>query len=187
MWRNRSTLCLYAIPLVCLAILFSGPRSLPAAEVDMAEVRRLAKEPVETILEGSPVEIINKNTYWDRVRKSSKPVTVMFYTSKDQKSRDAATLFRYLALDFHQAIHFYGYKVADNTPVERQILKQLNESYSLDKVPGTFFYDNDKGNMELEKEDYSVPLLKEYRTPGRLLWKTYYKYVTKYIRENILD
>jgi hypothetical protein len=41
--------------------------------------------------------------------------------------------------------------------------------------------------MELEKRDYSVPSLIEYRTPRPLLWNIYYQTTRKYIRENILD
>ena len=67
------------------------------------------------------------------------------------------------------------------------ITKRLLDTYSLDKVPGSFFYDNDTGKMVLEQEDYQVPVLKEYRTPSQFFWKTWYKTVTKYINKNILD
>ena len=41
--------------------------------------------------------------------------------------------------------------------------------------------------MELEKTDYSVPLMLEYRTPSMLFWKTYHQAIREYIQKNILD
>ena len=54
-------------------------------------------------------------------------------------------------------------------------------------MPATLFYDNDKGKMELETSDYSVPTMAEYRTPSPFFWNTYYQATRKYIKENILD
>ena len=62
-----------------------------------------------------------------------------------------------------------------------------NTAYGLDKVPGTFFYDNDTGKMVLEREEYDLPTFKEYRTPGMFLWKVYYNKVRAYIDQSILD
>jgi hypothetical protein len=41
--------------------------------------------------------------------------------------------------------------------------------------------------MELEKTEYSVPAVIEYRTPRPLLWSTYHQRVRKYIQDHILD
>ena len=164
---------------------FSG--SALAAEVDMKEVKRLAREPVGTIIEGSPVQIISDGDYWKMVNGSKHPAVVFFYVNDDQKSRNLATLIRYLAFDFEYKVSFFAYEVTDHKPIPKDVTKRLLDTYSLDQVPGSFFYDNDTGKMVLEQEDYQVPVLKEYRTPSQFFWKTWYKTVTKYINENIQD
>jgi hypothetical protein len=158
-----------------------------AAEVNMAEVRRLAENPVKTILLGTPVLKVNDATYQSLVFKSTRPVIVVFYANQDQDSRNLATLLRYLSFDFQQKITFCIYEVAEKKPIPSDLLGRLQKTYSLDKVPGTFFYDNDKGKIELEREHYEVPSIKEYRAPKMLFWKTYYETITKYIEKNILD
>jgi hypothetical protein len=158
-----------------------------AAEVNMAEVRRLAENPVKAILTEAPVVRVNDASYQSLVFKSPRPVVVIFYADQDQDSRNLATLMRYLSLDFQQKITFCIYEVAEKKPVPNDLLARLQKTYSLDKVPGTFFYDNDKGKIELEREYYETPSLKEYRTPKMLLWKTYYEAISKYINKNILD
>jgi hypothetical protein len=76
---------------------------------------------------------------------------------------------------------------SNQKPILEKLAKRLQELYSLDKVPGTFFYDNDKGKMELERENYDVPIMKEYRAPSMFFWKIYYKVITEYVKEHILD
>ena len=158
-----------------------------AADVDMDDVRRLAREPVETILSGAPIGRVSDATYWKTVQRSPKPVVVVFYANQDQQSRHLATLVRYLALEFSGAIVFYGYPVTAGATVERNALAALQKRYGVKKVPATLFYDNDRGKMELERTDYSVPAVIEYRTPSPLFWNTYYQTIRKYIKENILD
>jgi hypothetical protein len=158
-----------------------------AAEVSMAEVRRLAETPVKTILQGTPVLEVNDATYQSLVLKSTRPVIVVFYVNQDQDSRNLATLMRYLSLDFQQKITFCIYEVAEKKPIPSELLSRLRKTYGLDKVPGTFFYDNDKGKIEIEHRDYGVPSIKEYRAPKMVLWKTYYEKITKYIEKDILD
>jgi hypothetical protein len=153
----------------------------------MAEVRRLAENPVKTILQGTPVLRVNDATYQSLVFKSTRPVVVIFYVNQDQDSRNLATLMRYLSLDFRQKITFCIYEVAEKKPIPSDLLSRLLKTYGLDKVPGTFFYDNDKGKIEIEREYYEVPSIKEYRTPKMLFWKTYYEKITKYIEKDILD
>ena len=161
--------------------------SSTAAEVNMAEVRRLAENPVKTILLEAPVLKVNDATYQNLVFKSTRPVVVMFYVDQDQDSRNLATLMRYLSVDFQKKITFCVYEVAEKKPIPNDLSARLQKTYSLDKVPGTFFYDNDKGKIELEREHYETPSLREYRTPKMLIWKTYYETITKYINKNILD
>ena len=159
--------------------------NMPA--VDMTEVRRLAREPVETILAGAPVGRVSDTDYQTVVHASPRPVVVFFYASQDEKSRNLATLARSLALEFSQVISFYGYQVTTGATVERQALAALQTQYGVRQVPATLFYDNDRGKIELEKTDYSVPTFTEYRTPSMFLWKTYHQAIREYIKKSILD
>ena len=155
--------------------------------VEMDEVRRLAREPVEAIFSGAPVARVSDTDYRALVNGSPRPVVVVFYASQDEKSRNLATLTRYLALEFSQAISFYGYRVAPGAKVERDALAALRKRYGVTQVPATLFYDNDRGKIELEKADYSVPTLTEYRTPSMFLWKTYHQVIREFIKKSILD
>ena len=175
------------VPCILLVISFTSVVPSRATEVNMTEVRKLAEQPVKTILQGTPVIKISDVDYQDLVFKSTRPVVVLFYIDQDQDSRNLATLLRYLSIDFQKRITFCIYEVAEKRPISKDLSARLQKTYSLDKVPGTFFYDNDKGKIELERENYQVPSLKEYRTPKMLFWKTYYTTITKYIEENILD
>ena len=152
----------------------------------MDDVRRLAQGPVETIFSGAPIGRVSDVDYWKTVQGSPKPVVVVFYANQDQRSRHLATLARYLALEFSEAVVFYGYPVTAGATIEHNALAVLQKRYAVKKVPATLFYDNDRGKMELEKADYSVPSLIEYRTPRPLLWNVYYQTTRRYIRENIL-
>ena len=158
-----------------------------AADANMAEVRRLAREPVETIFADAPISRLSNADYWKTVRGSAKPVVVIFYANQGQQSRHLATLARYLAREFSPAVVFYGYSVTGGTTVEHNALAALERRYGVKKVPATLFYDNDHGKMELERADYSVPALIEYRTPSLLFWNTYHQTTRDYIRKNILD
>ena len=166
--------------------LASGVRA-NAPAVDMTEVRRLAREPVEAILSGVPVSRVTDKNYRTMVHDSPHPVVVVFYANQEEKSRNLATLVRYLALEFSQVISFYGYEVTPGASVERRAFGALQKQYGIKQVPATLFYDNDRGKIELEKTDYSVPTFTEYRTPSMLFWKTYHHAVREYIRKSILD
>lgn len=172
---------------LCLFLLVATFKISIAAEVDISEVKRLIKRPVEAILQGAPIVQINDTNYWKCIQQSSKPVVVIFYINQEKSSRNLASLIRYLAIDFHEKIAFCAFEVSERGPVHKEVAKRLENAYSLDKTPGTFFYDNDKGEMELERENYEVPIIKEYRTPSMLFWKTYYQAIVKYIEKNILD
>ena len=168
-----------------LGFMMSLCLTVQAAEVNMAEVRRLAREPVETILSGAPIGRVSDATYWQTVQGSQKPVVVMFYANQDQPSRHLATLIRYLALEFSGSVVFYAYPVAAGATVEGNALAAL-QKYGVTRVPATLFYENDHGKMELERTDYSVPAVIEYRTPNALLWNTYHQATRKYIQQYIL-
>ncbi len=189
MKRDRRTILPYCSIGSCIMLMVFLASVVPsrAAEVNMTEVRRLAEQPVKIILKGAPAIRIDDVNYRDHVFKSTRPVVVLFYVDQDQDSRNLATLIRYLSIDFEKKISFCFYEVAERKPVSKDLSARLQKAYSLDKVPGSFFYDNDKGKIELEREDYDVPTLKEYRTPNMFFWKTYYNAITKYIEESILD
>jgi hypothetical protein len=157
------------------------------AEVNMAEVEALAARPVREILKDTPFQEIDDAEYWAAVRGSKRPVVVLFYSNEDQPSQNLATLLRYIAVDYSDRITFYRFMVVPKGKPDRETLIRMEKAYSLDQVPGTFFYDNDTGAMVLEKEDYTLPTFKEYRTPGMFLWKVYYFAVREYIDKHILD
>jgi hypothetical protein len=155
--------------------------------IDMAEVRRLAGQPVRMILRDTPVTEITDADYRPKVQGSPRPVIVVFYADRDEKSRNLATLARYLAADFAAKITFYGYRASDGDRVDRPTAQRLGKDYGVEQIPATLFYDNDRGHIELERTHYEVPTLTEYRTPSILFFKTYYSRVHEYITKHILD
>ena len=161
--------------------------SASVPDPDMAEVRRLAREPVETILAGVPVGRISDQDYRKLVHDSPRPVVVFFYANQDEKSRNLATLGRYLAMEFKDVISFYAYQVSAGTQVDRPALESVRKRYGVKQIPATLFYDNDTGKIELEKADYAVPRVTEYRTPSMFFWKTYHQAIRDYIKKSILD
>jgi len=158
-----------------------------AAEIDMSEVRRIAQQPVHQILQGTPFTHISDSDYLQKVDSGTRPVIVVFYADKDEKSRLLATLGRYLATDFSNKITFYAYRASDGAQVGKKKLQHLQKSYGVKQIPATLFYDNDKGKMELERTNYAVPTLAEYRTPSAFFFKVYYNTISDYINKNILD
>ena len=172
--------------ILCLAFAANVRLSF-AAEIKMVEVEALAKLPVREILKDAPVQELSGETYWKFVRGSKKPVVVMFYSNEDQESQNLATLVRYVASDYSSRVSFYRLMVVPKGKPDRPTLARMQGAYGLDKVPGTFFYDNDTGKMVLEREQYDLPTFKEYRTPGLFLWKVYYNKVRAYIDKSILD
>ncbi len=170
-----------------LAVSFRRPARAAAPEVDMAEVRRLAREPVETIFAGAPVGHVSDADYRKTVEGSPRPVVVVFYANQDERSRNLATLARYLAFEFSEVVAFYGYRVTAGARVESQAIAALQKQYRINRVPASLFYDNDRGKMELERTDYSVPALVEYRTPSLFFWRTYHQAIREYIQKSILD
>ena len=194
--KTHHRVCCVSIALI-LALGFSttiaqAPAARPpaastqAVSVDMAEVRRLAREPVETIFSGAPIDRVSDADYRKTVQGSPKPVVVVFYANQDERSRHLATLVRYLALEFNGSVAFYGYPVTEGATVDHNALATLKHRYKVKQVPATLFYDNDRGKIELEKTEYSVPAVIEYRTPRPLLWSIYHQRVRKYIEDHTL-
>ena len=181
-WHGERPVSRRAALATAVGLALSLSRAAPAAvpAVDMAEVRRLARDPVETIFAGVAIGRVSDPDYWKTVRGSKKPVVVIFYANQDERSRNLATLARYLALEFHEVVGFYGYRVTAGSTPEPAVLAAVDKQYGVN-----LSYDH--GEMELEKTDYSVPLMLEYRTPSMLFWKTYHQAIREYIQKNILD
>jgi thiol-disulfide isomerase/thioredoxin len=170
-----------------VACCLAAPTPGYSAEIDMTEVRRLAKEPVQAILKGTPFADVSDADYQKKVQDDTRPVIVLFYADRDEKSRNLATLARYLAMDFGDKISFVAYQASRGVQVDKGTLQRLQKRYGVKQVPATFFYDNDKGKMELERTNYTVPTLAEYRTPSTLFFKVYYNNIHDYITKHILD
>ena len=158
-----------------------------AVAIDMGEVRRIARQPVSGILRGTPIADITDADYRQKVDGSPRPVIVVFYAEQDEKSRNLATLARYLAQDFSSKIGFYAYRASEAAAVDRSTSERLAKDYGVRQVPATLFYDNDRGKIELERTQYDAPTLVEYRTPSMLFFRTYYSAIHKYVSESILD
>jgi hypothetical protein len=170
----------------CLAVFLFLPCA-EADKIDMKAVKELSKQPVTLILKNAPVKELVQENYWPSVRSGKEPAVVMFYTNIDQNSQNLATLIKYLSLEYGRKIRFFRYQVSGTGKPATMTMTQLEKLYSLDKVPGVLIYDNDTGEFVLEEEQYTVPAFKEYRTPGMMIWKVFYKKVKKIIEENILD
>jgi hypothetical protein len=172
-----------ALGVCCFAATTSGH----AAEIDMAKVRQLAKQPVHEILRGTSFTEISDADYRQKIDNGSRPAIVVFYADQDEKSRLLATLARYLAADFSSKIGFYAYRTTNGARAGKKTLQHVLKSYGVKQIPATLFYDNDKGRMELERTNYTVPTLAEYRAPNTLFFKMYYSTIRDYIEKNILD
>ena len=183
-------------PMTCLQrfvttlfLAFLGiPALANAAEnIDMSKVRALAALPVKEILRDAPVRELDLANYWKTVRGSPRPVVVMFYSNVDPESQRLATLIRYVAIRYKDKFSTYGVMVVEKGKPAKTVAAEYEKNYSLDMTPGILFYDNDRGKMELENEQYIDANFKEFRTPSLLLWKIYYNAVCSYIDKHILD
>ena len=188
--------CRGAIPtalLLAAALVLPAPTDA-ADDIDMSKIRALAALPVKDIFRDSPVQDLSPASYWKTVRASPTPVVVMFYSNVDPESQRLATLIRYVALKYHAKFSTYGVMVAESGKPAKATAAEFEKRYSLDKTPGVLdktpgvlFYDNDRGRMELESEQYIDASFKEFRSPSMLLWRVYYDTVCRYIDKNVLD
>ena len=119
-----------------------------AVAIDMGEVRRIARQPVSGILRGTPIASITDADYRQKIDGSPRPVIVVFYAEQDEKSRNLATLARYLAQDFSTKIGFYAYRASDAAAVDRSTSERLAKDYGVRQIPATLFYDNDRGKID---------------------------------------
>ncbi len=173
MWRYFY--CLIALAIV--AVLISTYTS--AEDINMSEVRKLAKLSVDDILDGVPVTPIKIDTYWKTIRERKRPKVVFFYSNNDGPSQRVATLVRFIAMEYSDRLAFRRVKVVEAGKPDARMRKDLEARCSLDKTPGILFYDNVGDKMVLEDEDYVDADFKDFSTPKMLLWKTYYSVVRK--------
>ena len=98
-----------------------------------------------------------------------------------------ATLIHYVAADYKDRIQFRRVEVQGEGKPSRELQKDLQKRFGLDDVPGILFYDNVKGEMVLEDEDYIDADFKEFRTPGMFFWKRYLSGIRKELDELLAD
>lgn len=146
----------------------------------MSDVRRLALLSVDEIIRGTPIAKISASDYVKKIQNSDKPTLVIFYANRGKRSRNLATLIRYLALDLYGKINFFAYKVSEEIPVRQEVCLRLKQEYNLEKTPGTILFnpkpDNKKGVYHIND-----PIFIDYRTPSLFLWKRYYGIIAHYI------
>ena len=171
---------------ICFAVFFEIAALAAAESIDMSKVRALAALPVKEILRDTPVRELDVANYWKTVRGNPRPVVVMFYSNVDPESQRLATLIRYVAIKYREKFSTYGVMVAEKGKPLKTVAAEYEKNYSLDKTPGILFYDNDRGKMELQGEQYIDANFKEFRTPSLLFWKIYYNAVCSYIDKHIL-
>ena len=162
---------LHLLAVAILVFLFPNPSS--GQSVDMAVVRALAERPVDEILDGTPVQLIELERYWEAVRGRNRPLVVFFYSNKHGPSQRVATLIRFVSIDYADRLDFRRVKVVEQGSPPRALARDLERRFSLDDTPGILYYDNVGDEMVLEEEDYVEADFKEFRTPQMFLWQTY--------------
>ena len=155
--------------------------------VNIKEVRRLAKLPVNEILLNSSIEIISTARYWPRIRGRTSPLVVFFYSDIDGDSQRLATLIKYITPHYQNKLSFARVQVAEVGKPGENAASDLRVRYSLDKTPGILYYDNVGEKMVLEEEDYIEADFKEYRTPKMFIWNSYYSGVRKELDKLLSD
>ena len=156
-------------------------------DINMKEVKKLAKKPVDVILNQDLIETFSINNYWKSVHNRNKPLVVFFYSNKHGPSQRLATLIKYVSPHYSDKLSFARLKVNEEGIPVKNVADDLNQKFSLDSTPGILFYDNVKTDMVLEHEDYIDADFKEFRSPGMLLWKTYYNAVRKELDTLLAD
>lgn len=155
-------------------------------EINMKEVKKLAKKPVDVIL-NQDLEVFSIKDYWKSVHNRDKPLVVFFYSNNHGPSQRLATLIKYVSPHYSNKLSFARLKVNEQGIPEKGLADDLNKKFSLDSTPGILFYDNVSKDMVLEHEDYIDADFKEFRSPGMLLWKTYYTEVRKELDKLLSD
>ena len=173
---------------LAIFVLVAIPVQMQADDgVNIKEVRRLAKLPVNEILLGSSIEIISIDRYWARVRGRTNPLVVFFYADNDGDSQRLATLIKYVIPHYQNKLSFARVQVSEVGKPGKNTASDLRVRYSLDKTPGILYYDNVGEKMVLEEEDYIEADFKEYRTPKMFIWNSYYSGVRKELDKLLSD
>ncbi len=185
--KGLPTNALYGfIPLIVILVLWF-PSAGAAEDIKMKDVRTLAKLKVNGILKERSVLKAEVDHYWETVHKRDRPLIVFFYINQDPGSQRVATLIHYVAPDYKDRIQFRRVEVQGEGIPSGEFQKDLQKRFGLDDVPGILFYDNVKGEMVLEDEDYIDADFKEFRTPGMFFWKRYLSGIRKELDELLAD
>lgn len=157
-------------------------------KVNMNEVREIVKMPVNEALKDTPVKVIEPGEYWKALRrKYDKPLIAFFYSDKDPESQRVASLLKYVALDYDGRIYFIRVETSNEGKPDKRIAEEFRKKFDLEKTPGILFYDNVRGKLVLEDEDYVDADFKEFRTPSLTFWQTYYSVVRKELDKLLSD
>ncbi|MGH7381022.1 MAG: hypothetical protein ACREKR_02155 [Candidatus Methylomirabilales bacterium] len=142
---------LHLLAVGILVFLLSNPSS--GQSMDMAEVRGLAERAVDEILDGTPVQSIELERYWEAVHGRNRPLVMFFYSNKDGPSQRVATSIRFVSIDYADRLDFRRVKVVEQGRPPKALARDLEARFSLDDTPGILFYDNVGDKMVLEDED----------------------------------
>ena len=169
-------------------ILLTFPLRMQAGhDISIKQVRLLATQPVNQILQNSPVEKISIAQYWDKIRGRNKPLSVFFYSNSDGESQRLATLIKYVTPHYQGRLSFIRVQVSEKGKPDKNTASEILSRFSLDKTPGILFYDNVGENMVLEDEEYIDADHKEYRTPRMFFWRTYYSGIRRELDKLLAD
>lgn len=130
----------HLLAVAILVFLFPNPSS--GQSVDMAVVRALAQRPVDEILDGTPVQLIEIERYWEAVRGRNRPLVVFSYSNRHGPSQRVATLIRFVSIDYADRLELRRVKVVEEGRPPRALARDLQARFSLDGTPGILYYDN---------------------------------------------
>jgi hypothetical protein len=153
----------------------------------IAKVRNLARQPVERILAGTPVEFVSSERYPRVLADTRSPLIAFFYGNLDSESQRVATLIRYLAPEYRGRIRFCAVRTASRGKPSSQEAQYISRSYGVRSVPGVLFYDNPGQRLVLEQQEYIAADFKEFRTPRMFMWRTYYQVVKSELDKLLAD
>lgn len=175
--------CLLAIVFTFVTINPVHGSGLPST----SQVRRLARQPVDRILAGAPVEFITLKRYPQILRDTRTPLIAFFYGNSEPESQRVATLIRYLAPEYRGRIGFYAVRTASQGKPSQRVARDIARRYGVRSVPGVLFYDNPGQRLVLKQEEYIAADFKEFRTPRMFMWSTYHRVVKSELDKLLVD
>ncbi|MGB2706218.1 MAG: thioredoxin fold domain-containing protein [Candidatus Omnitrophota bacterium] len=174
--------------LVILSCIYPAFLNAEMEKVKMKEVREIIKQPVNKILDNTPVKLIEIDSYWEAVKeKQDKPLMAFFYSDSDPQSQKMASVLKYVAQDYADQIYFIRVQIAQEGKPDKDNAKNLSEKFSMDRTPGVLFYDNTHKDMVLEGETYMEVEFKEFQIPSLMFWELYYRTVCKKLDKLLFD